>query len=248
MEFGPFEVPVLPDDPETTLVLAGDINVGTMAYKFVEEMCERFYEVIYCPGNHEYYNQDMDHIREWWADHTIGNLTFLDDTATVLADNDDDVLIVGGTLWTDFMIDGKDSEWFSKFRAKQGMNDYHAIVQNGVLITPDDTVEYHNKTKEFIIEQLNAVNTEKKIVITHHLPHPICIDPKFKNSPLNAAFASDLTEIFEMDNAPDLWIHGHTHTPVDVMVNNTRILCNPGGYPTRERANNNHNPILTVEI
>jgi predicted phosphodiesterase len=32
-----------------------------------------------------------------------------------------------------------------------------------------------------------------------------------------------------------VWIHGHTHTPCQYVVGDTRVICNPIGYP-RERA------------
>jgi predicted NBD/HSP70 family sugar kinase len=27
------------------------------------------------------------------------------------------------------------------------------------------------------------------------------------------------------------WVHGHTHSTHDYMIGNTRVLCNPRGYP-----------------
>lgn len=243
MEFGPFEVPELDTDPETTLVLAGDINVGDQAYPFIEEMCERFEHVIYVLGNHEFYNKDIQNVRDWWQWANNDNLTVLDDNAVIL----DDVLFVGGTLWTDFKLDNNENEWFAKQTAKQGMNDFQVIHSDGLRINPDDTVKLHQKTRAFIEQQIqNTTDVRKKVVVTHHLPHPDCIDPRFATSKLNPAFASNLTELFDLDI--DIWIHGHTHSVIDREVNGTRILCNPGGYPPRERAMNNHNPILLVEV
>jgi Icc-related predicted phosphoesterase len=30
---------------------------------------------------------------------------------------------------------------------------------------------------------------------------------------------------------PKLWVHGHTHIPCDWKAGETRVLCNPFGYP-----------------
>jgi Icc-related predicted phosphoesterase len=67
------------------------------------------------------------------------------------------------------------------------------------------------------------------IVVTHHLPHPLCVDPRFKTHPLNPAYMTNLDMYIEEYDI-DVWIHGHTHSNVDVEVHGTRILCNPRGY------------------
>lgn len=34
-----------------------------------------------------------------------------------------------------------------------------------------------------------------------------------------------------MKNQVKYWFYGHTHTEGDAIINNTRLLCNPLGYP-----------------
>lgn len=68
------------------------------------------------------------------------------------------------------------------------------------------------------------------IVITHHLPHPRCIAPQYAGSPLNRFFLHNVANVVERGDAR-LWIHGHTHTSVDVTCGGTRVVCNPLGYP-----------------
>ena len=48
--------------------------------------------------------------------------------------------------------------------------------------------------------------------------------------PLSPSFASNLTDLIERTR-PALWIHGHTHHPVDYQVGATRVLSNQWGYP-----------------
>ena len=69
----------------------------------------------------------------------------------------------------------------------------------------------------------------KTIVMTHHLPHELCVHERFKGSMLNDYFRTDLNWMFEKYDI-DYWVHGHTHDNVDVHVGKTRILCNPMGY------------------
>jgi hypothetical protein len=32
-----------------------------------------------------------------------------------------------------------------------------------------------------------------------------------------------------------LWVHGHTHSSFDYLLNGTRVVCNPRGYPLRRQ-------------
>ena len=33
-----------------------------------------------------------------------------------------------------------------------------------------------------------------------------------------------------------MWFHGHTHDTYDYMIDQTRILCNPKGYPMQRQS------------
>lgn len=66
-------------------------------------------------------------------------------------------------------------------------------------------------------------------MVTHHLPHPRSLPEAFNGDLLNAAFASDLSDVIEA-GAPALWLHGHMHDSCDYMVHRTRVISNPRGY------------------
>ena len=68
------------------------------------------------------------------------------------------------------------------------------------------------------------------VIVTHHLPASTSIAKRYANDPLNPAFASKLEGLIET-HRPELWIHGHTHVPCDYELFETRIACNPRGYP-----------------
>ncbi len=72
------------------------------------------------------------------------------------------------------------------------------------------------------------------VVVTHHLPALTSVAKRYANDPLNPAFASRLEDVIEKYR-PELWIHGHTHVPCDYELFDTRIVCNPGGYPGENR-------------
>lgn len=46
---------------------------------------------------------------------------------------------------------------------------------------------------------------------------------------------------------PELWIHGHTHVPCDYELLDTRIVCNPRGYPG-EKHDSRFQAGLIVEV
>jgi hypothetical protein len=49
------------------------------------------------------------------------------------------------------------------------------------------------------------------------------------HSPLNCYFVCD-PEPLILKRKPALWLHGHTHGSVDLVVGATRVRCNPFGY------------------
>ena len=93
----------------------------------------------------------------------------------------------------------------------------------------EDTDKAHRKTANYIREELQKPWKGKTIVMTHHLPHPLCVAERFKGDSLNTFFMTDLDYIIRNFDI-DVWVHGHTHNNVDITVHNTRILCNPMGY------------------
>ena len=59
---GMYDLPVMEDEQDTVLLLAGDIGVvrRTESYlPFMEEMAERFLHVVSIAGNHEFYHSSF---------------------------------------------------------------------------------------------------------------------------------------------------------------------------------------------
>lgn len=250
----------LDDDAETVLILAGDIGVGLGAVEFLQRMCDRFYQVVYILGNHEYYNNEANKLLKRWdafADtEAPDNFIYLNDDWRLIADPNDPkapkTRIVGGTLWTDF--DGGD--YFAMNAAQQGMNDFNCVkIKEGPSAgggyrkrrwLPADAIRAHKKTLFTITETVRVPHDGPTVVVTHHLPHPLCIGAQFKGDRLNSAYMSNLDEHIEKYDI-DVWCHGHTHDNVDVEVHGTRILCNPRGYVGHE-LNKGFNEQLTFEV
>lgn len=239
LEFGGYaDIPALGD----VLVLAGDINLGINTLNFANSMAEDFEHVIFILGNHEYYGQIWPDLVGKIKDLPIkDNVHFLNNDQVVI----DGVTFIGGTLWSDI------SNPLDKLIISAKLNDYQRIkMYNGKTsyskrpITPSHTTYEFLRAKKFLED--NLVKGSPTVVVTHHLPHFDCIPEQFKSSDLNAAYASDLTNIF-VDFEPNVWIHGHTHDTVDKMIHKTHVVCNPRGYYP-DYMNINYNPIAIVEV
>jgi Icc-related predicted phosphoesterase len=144
------------------------------------------------------------------------------------------VRFLGSTLWTDFKLYGEGEAWFSRQRAKRSIQDFASIRNHGRTFTPEDSVELHETSRAWIESELGANFNGPTVVVTHHLPALMSVAKRYANDPLNPAFASRLEDLIEKYH-PELWIHGHTHVPCDYDLFNTRIVCNPRGYPREFR-------------
>jgi Icc-related predicted phosphoesterase len=84
-------------------------------------------------------------------------------------------------------------------------------------------------------EAIRAITAEAPdIVVSHHAPSILSIAPRFKGQPENAFFYSSLENLI-LDMQPKLWVHGHVHDSFDYELGDTRVVCNPLGYPFEKR-------------
>ncbi len=228
---------ILPDVTPDVFVLAGDIHNGDKAETFITTLLERA-PVVYVAGNHEfYYNRypsTYDNIRLMCQRLNSMNpkhqVHFLENERTII----NGALFIGSTLWTDF-----DKKNVATMRlAMWGMRDYDLIKFDGdrhhsptEVIYKDFETSYNYIRTELMYTSLNRKNT---IVVTHHSPSFLGLAPAFKYDALNGCFHSDL-EGFIREMQPALWIHGHTHIGCDYKIDNSRVVCNPHGYPHEAR-------------
>jgi AAA domain/TrwC relaxase/Calcineurin-like phosphoesterase len=161
------------------------------------------------PGNHEWYahrerftiNDEAKRGQEL-AD-SLG-IHLLQDRQIVI----DGVQFLGSTLWTDYAIYGNPAA--AMRHSQRWMNDHRVIfpLDTGVPLTPEEALLWHKQSAVWLSETLRVPFPEKTVVVTHHLPHPQSIHPRFARDPLNPAFCSDLSGLVENSGAA-LWVHGH---------------------------------------
>ncbi|MGS1018100.1 metallophosphoesterase [Allosphingosinicella humi] len=244
----------LPDPrPEfDVLVAAGDIHKAQAGVRWLADRAEGR-PVIYVPGNHEFYGAILPEELEGARDSASKlGVHFLVDEAVTIGD----VRFLGATLWTDYKLMAPSP--FTRAEAMKAANKYlndHALIRitSSKLFTPADALDAHWNSRAWLTKELaiNADGIGKTVVVTHHLPDPRSIDPRFDADVLNPAFASRMSNLVERGGA-DLWIHGHTHSSCDYQAGGCRVICNPKGYgprwPGGPIENGRFDPTLVVEI
>lgn len=237
VEFTDFVRPTVPAD---VVVLAGDIGVGHGGIDWVQRNVDEV-PVIYVPGNHEYYRQDIS-FREELGRESNDQVHILDDGMIQL----DGVRFVGSTLWTDFALHGEKAKPLAIENARIGVNDFSSIRNGSRVFTPEDSIRLHEQSVAYLAELLAIPFDGPTVVVTHHLPSNRSIAPRFASHALNPTFASNLEHLMKVGQ-PRLWIHGHTHEACDYQFENTRVVCNPRGYPG-EMQSAAFEPRLVVEV
>jgi Icc-related predicted phosphoesterase len=215
-------------------------------YDFFEFECAKYKKVFYVMGNHEHY-----HGKFWKTKNELervfpSNITILENQC----EEYEVVLFVGATLWTDM----NKSDPLTLTSMATYMNDYRLITYHYPQynayhkMRPLDTVKMHYESKRYIEETVKSHTDKPVVVVTHMAPTFMSVNEKFKHDPVsNGAYCSDLSELI-LDN-PNIkfWVHGHVHDPVDYMVGDTRVLCNPRGYLPWEDGNG-FDPAFTFEV
>jgi len=238
VEFAPFAPPATDAD---LVVLAGDIHQGVAGIAWARAAFPH-QELLYVAGNHEYYRDHWDtllpELRQAAARHAVH---FLEDDELVLGG----VRFLGTALWTDFDYFGparRDQammacvDYLTDFRLIGATPDPQAaqicpgIPQAPGLLTPGHVRLRHLRSRAWLEQRLGAPHDGPTVVITHHLPGPGSVAPRYKDDLGNAGFASHLDHL--MGQAA-LWVHGHTHDSFDYQAGGTRVVCNPRGYPVR---------------
>jgi len=244
------------------LILAGDILIADvfrpirtdkMAEKlryrfnrFYNTECSKYDRVLCILGNHEHYHGVYDHSADLIRQNLPKNAQLLDDDTVVIGD----VTIFGGTLWTDM----NDGDYYTLMTVGNGMNDFRIVDKidaSGNLRTfrPRDAMESHKVTLEKLSKAYDEHATERFVVVTHHAPTPLSVDPRYKGSHReNGGYFSNLGEFILSRPKISTWVHGHMHLPVDYTVGNCRVISNPRGYHPHEETSLSFDSSRVLEL
>jgi len=223
-EFAPFNPPAIDAD---VVILAGDIHVGNKGITWAREKFEHI-PVIYVLGNHEFYGEALPRHIDKLKEQTQGtNIHILEDESLHIQG----IQFLGCTLWTNFNLFGNPG--IAGQIAAQEMTDYKRIRLSPSFrkLRPADTACVHHKSLNWLKEEAMKKSAgERRVIVTHHAPSKMSIPHAHREHMVSAAYASDLDD-FVAESGALLWIHGHLHTQMDYKIGNTRVICNPRGYP-----------------
>jgi predicted phosphodiesterase len=214
-----------------TLILAGD--VGSLykidqLYGFLFKVCNLYKNVIYVPGNHEYYHVkgykylSMKVLSERLESigTRIRNLTILNNKSIQLTGDDNKpVIVLGSTLWSDLLTD------LPKY-----------IVRiNGM--TTSRYIEMHKRSVGYIhrITQWCKLKGVRLIIVTHYPPTYKILNGKIRpngtlQKKLGSLYASHLEKL--ITPTVDTWVSGHVHVNFDYVTSGgTRMTSNQVGKP-----------------
>ncbi len=207
---------IRPIEIADVLILAGDIWSlnSSNKYRYLDEFRKWAIEIVYVPGNHDYYNSNP------LGDNLKDALTKLEREGLRVLHPDhhrsftyQDVKFVGTTAWYPENEAVKKQLWNWSDRA---------YIKNFYAWWADHQLE----ERKMLWEEVE----EGCIVVTHMLPTFACVSPMWAGDPTNVLYVSDLEDLV-LEKKPKLWFHGHSHEPLDMMIGDTRMLRNPIGYP-----------------
>ena len=195
-------------------IVAGDFDVISQRSRaFFSELCNRENHVLFVPGNHEYYGcKEMTAVDEALLEieQNMPNLTVLRTGAPFhFAER----RFLGDTMWLPKSPD--------LILSASLVNDSrlipHVIEEAGAR---------HQRFRNWLSHELRVGD----IVVTHHLPSERSTPDVYRASATQPWFVAGGVESL-FSRKPSVWIHGHTHQRCDYWMNETRVICNPMGYP-----------------
>ncbi len=232
-EFAPFS-PIVTD--ADLVILAGDIDVKGRGVAWAKSAFPGM--VLYVPGNHEFYGGNIPATLEKMR-------VFADDRVRVM-DLDEVILggvrFLGATGWTDYT--STDNLALATWDARAQMTDFRKIRIGPTFRKPRtlDFAEMAGRARSWLKTKLAAPFDGPTVVITHHAPSMQSLGDS-AGSHLDAAYANDWDGL--MGPGVTLWVHGHTHVPVDYTIAGTRVVSNSRGYPGEDTG---FDPTLVLDL
>jgi Icc-related predicted phosphoesterase len=245
------------------IVLAGDIDVGVRGIQWARQSFGDK-PVLYVAGNHEFYGgyweRTLTEMRSAAREHGVH---FLEDNAVEISG----VRFLGCSLWTDFDLFGQGDRQWCMFNTGKALADYRQIKNDAKReyyevnaqtwkLKPVHTRMRHLTSRSWLEAQLAAGDPDRTVVVTHHFPAMESCAARWRTDPISAGFGSRLPPALLARSK--LWIHGHTHDSCDYTLwhqdeenfRETRVVCNPRGYPLRSGGfeNERFDPELLIEV
>jgi predicted phosphodiesterase len=239
------------------VVLAGDIHTGVHGLEWAKRELGDRLPVVYVAGNHEYYGghwtKTLEAMRQ--SAEALG-IHFLENDVVVLKG----VRFVGSSLFADFGYFGDAARTRAEQDYALGLMDCKRIKADpdprgywgyrGRRLTPFHVRMRAAQSLAWLESELQRDFAGPTVVVTHYLPHRSSVASRFVEDRLTPGFVTLVPE--EVIRRSDVWIHGHTHDTMAYQLGETRVVCNPRGYPLGSAAVSFENPRfddkLVVEV
>ena len=217
---------------EDVLVLAGDIHTRGRHEDILMEVPDHV-QIVFVAGNHEYYNGifEEENERLRGLSKRYPNFHFLNNSNTKI----DGVDFFGGTMYTDFGLYGEDLKKEGEAMSLRGINDFYSTRRMSLdpinnmtrMWSTKDHIQEHEKFRRELKHWINHTEGGKRVVVSHFVPSPQAVHPRWKDSLLNTYFTCNMEQFMGWEG---LWLYGHTHDSGDFMVGDTHVVGNPKGY------------------
>ena len=236
------------------IVIPGDLgHYFKQNSAFLLKMKEMYKHVIFVPGNHDrylvsksqqkrYMNSSTNRVLELKNFCRENNIIYLDgDVVSV-----DGVTFAGtGMSWDKSYLEHIHGEHVSDTYIlnlfERDMNDSNLIMEGAIYDIPlayggihklrtFDPFELQEKELEKLSKIQKADNVD--VFVSHYSPVvPPDLLMKYRDEESTTFYFFDGLDHVKRIK-PKYWLFGHTHVPYDFKVDETRMLCNPCGYPS----------------
>ena len=163
------------------LILAGDIvpiHDEFLNNPFFRYISENYRQIFWIPGNHEYYYSDISDFDFSAGIKLLGNISIINNNVIEY----EGIRFIFTTLWSKI---NKANEKL----VEQCVSDFECITKNNKRFSATDFNKLHHESLTFLRKALSE-KTERTIVVTHHLPSPLCNKDVHQKSNINEAFCS----------------------------------------------------------
>ncbi|MGD9715362.1 MAG: metallophosphoesterase [Thermomicrobiales bacterium] len=200
--------------------------------RFVDGALSHFGNVLFVAGNHEPYDGIYEETTNLLRRHLPG-VEVLDNNAVEIHG----IRFFGATLWTDFDAGSMDA----MNRVRRRMGEFFFVKTR--LGSDDGTLtkfqpEHAKTAHDMARAALSAAIADggPMVVITHHAPSRLGLNPRFVGNGIDAAYASDLDDMIAgLGNVP-VWVHGHTHVARTYRIGRTEFRSNAHGFASKGQA------------
>jgi hypothetical protein len=228
------------DHGEAVCILAGDISEGMNGVNWALACIPDHIQVLYVPGNHEYYGYDVDKLNLAFYNHNLR-----DTHVHVLLDKSyftDEIEFVGTTLWTDFGLYNNPIRHALFWRS--GLNDSRWIMCKDRSISAQHFLDWNARSIAFLRSVAETYTDKTRVLITHYCPD-LSVAPKYRNDPLTPGFATHIP--VEIHEKFQYHFHGHTHVSMKYEYPyGTKVFCNPRGYGVENHSAFNQELVLDI--